>query len=143
IMIGGSGERKTFRLAARYANHLNMIAGPTELPRKLEALAQRCEEVGRDRDEIETSVLLSVVIDDTPEAAAKVADDYTAAKGMSPEEAEALKARTIIGGPDQVAEQVQGVLATGVDGVIINAVVNGHVPGVVELAGKTLSPLIG
>ena len=49
IMLGGGGERKTFGLAARYADHLNIICDPADLPRKLEALDQRCAEVGRDR----------------------------------------------------------------------------------------------
>ena len=42
IMLGGSGEQKTFRLAARHADHLNIVgASPAELPRKLEVLAER------------------------------------------------------------------------------------------------------
>ena len=38
IMLGGGGEKKTFGLAARYAQHLNIICNPDELPRKLAAL---------------------------------------------------------------------------------------------------------
>ena len=47
-MIGGSGEKKTFAIAARCADHLNIIAGLDELPGKMKALAARCDEVGRD-----------------------------------------------------------------------------------------------
>ena len=47
IMLGGSGEKKTFALAARFAQHLNIICDPADLPRKLEALDQRCAEAGR------------------------------------------------------------------------------------------------
>lgn len=54
ILIGGGGEKKTFAIAARYADHLNIIAGLDELPRKLDALAQRCDEAGRDRSTLET-----------------------------------------------------------------------------------------
>jgi F420-dependent oxidoreductase-like protein len=38
IMLGGSGEQKTFRLAARFADHMNIICGRTEIPRKVAAL---------------------------------------------------------------------------------------------------------
>jgi alkanesulfonate monooxygenase SsuD/methylene tetrahydromethanopterin reductase-like flavin-dependent oxidoreductase (luciferase family) len=69
ILLGGGGERKTFALAARYAQHLNIICTPAELPRKLDALDQRCAEAGRDRSDIETSFLLSVVIDEDADRA--------------------------------------------------------------------------
>ena len=38
ILIGGGGEKKTFAIAARCADHLNIIAGLDELPRKVDAL---------------------------------------------------------------------------------------------------------
>ena len=57
VMIGGGGERKTFGFAARYADHLNIICDADALPQKLEAVAQRCEEAGRDRSTLETSFL--------------------------------------------------------------------------------------
>ena len=66
ILIGGSGEKKTFGLAARYASHLNIICDPAELPAKLAALDERCREVGRDRSEIETSFLASVALGARP-----------------------------------------------------------------------------
>lgn len=66
IMIGGSGERKTLRLVARYADECNIFAGP-EAPRKLEVLAEHCEREGRDYDEIEKTSLLRVNASDTAE----------------------------------------------------------------------------
>ena len=36
LMIGGSGEKKTIPLAARHFDHLNVIAGFDELPRKVQ-----------------------------------------------------------------------------------------------------------
>jgi len=55
ILIGGSGERKTLRLVARYAQACNLFAGP-DLEHKLEVLRQHCEREGRDYDEIEKTV---------------------------------------------------------------------------------------
>jgi F420-dependent oxidoreductase-like protein len=56
ILIGGGGEKKTLRLVAQYANACNLFDGP-ELPHKLDVLRQRCDEVGRDYDEIEKTVM--------------------------------------------------------------------------------------
>ncbi len=53
ICIGGSGEKRTLRTAARFAQHWNFVGGsPEELRHKLAVLAGHCEAVGRDRGEI-------------------------------------------------------------------------------------------
>ena len=52
ILIAGSGEQKTLRLVARYADACNLQPGP-QIPRKLEALRRHCEAEGRDYDAIE------------------------------------------------------------------------------------------
>ncbi len=52
IMIGGSGEKKTLRLVARYADACNLFPS-ADLPRKLEVLRGHCEAEGRNYDEIE------------------------------------------------------------------------------------------
>jgi alkanesulfonate monooxygenase SsuD/methylene tetrahydromethanopterin reductase-like flavin-dependent oxidoreductase (luciferase family) len=52
ILIAGSGEQKTLRLVARYANACNLQPGP-QIPQKLEVLRQHCEAEGRDYDAIE------------------------------------------------------------------------------------------
>ena len=54
ILIGGSGEKKTLRLVARYADACNIFARDlTEAARKLDVLRQHCVNEGRDYDEIE------------------------------------------------------------------------------------------
>src|ERR1700722_19908232 len=55
ILIGGSGEKKTLRLVARYAQACNLFPGP-DLARKLDVLRRHCEAEGRAFDEIEKSV---------------------------------------------------------------------------------------
>ena len=57
ILIGGSGERKTLRLVAQYADACNIFDSP-ELPHKLDVLREHCERLGRDYDEIEKTVQL-------------------------------------------------------------------------------------
>jgi F420-dependent oxidoreductase-like protein len=54
ILIGGSGEKKTLRLVAQYADSCNIFAHDAgEAARKLGVLRQHCADVGRDYDEIE------------------------------------------------------------------------------------------
>jgi F420-dependent oxidoreductase-like protein len=55
ILIGGTGERKTLRLVARYADACNIFDSP-EVARKLEVLREHCAAEGRDYDEIEKTV---------------------------------------------------------------------------------------
>ncbi|MBS9535233.1 LLM class F420-dependent oxidoreductase [Mycobacterium sp. M1] len=53
ICIGGSGEKRTLRIAARYAQHWNFVGGtPAEFARKRDVLAAHCEDIGRDPGEI-------------------------------------------------------------------------------------------
>ena len=58
ILIGGSGERKTLRLVARYADACNLFAStPAEAAHKLDVLRRHSDEVGRDVGEIRKTVL--------------------------------------------------------------------------------------
>jgi F420-dependent oxidoreductase-like protein len=128
ILIGGSGEKKTFGIAARYADHVNIIAAFDELPRKVDALRARCEEIGRDPASLETSLMLTVVFDEN------------AKPDQVPEQ---MSGRIAIGGPAQIAEQVQAkVLDAGVGGAIVN-IPNGQEPGVITAVAEALRPLLG
>ena len=57
IMIGGSGERKTLRLVARYGDACSLYPTP-DLPQKLDVLRRHCEAEGRDYDTIEKDLCL-------------------------------------------------------------------------------------
>jgi len=61
IMIGGSGERKTLRLVAQYADAGNLFAnedaGPGAIAAKLDVLRAHCADVGRDYDAIAKTIL--------------------------------------------------------------------------------------
>jgi F420-dependent oxidoreductase-like protein len=57
ILIGGSGERKTLRLVAQYADACNLFPSG-ELEHKLDVLRAHCADLGRDYDEIQKTVIV-------------------------------------------------------------------------------------
>jgi F420-dependent oxidoreductase-like protein len=58
ILVGGSGERKTLRLVAQYADACNLFAAGIDTTRhKLDVLRRHCDDVGRDYDTIEKTML--------------------------------------------------------------------------------------
>jgi F420-dependent oxidoreductase-like protein len=127
LMIGGSGEKKTIPLAARHFDHLNVIAGFDQLPDKVKVARERCEEIGRDPATLETSILLTVLLDEN------------AKQDQIPAE---MSQRMLAGGAEFIAEQVQAkVLDAGIDGVIINMPF--YMPGAVTAAAEALRPLVG
>lgn len=133
IMLGGGGEQKTFRLAARYADHMNIICDLTDLPRKVAALRERCEEIGRDPATLATSYLVMGLIGETGQHVKELG-------ALIPED---RRDRVFLGTVDQVAEQVQEkVLGAGITGITINLVPNGHKPGVISRVGAALKPLV-
>jgi F420-dependent oxidoreductase-like protein len=55
IMIGGSGERKTLRLVATYADSCNLFGDAPTIAHKVDVLKRHCDAVGRDPGEIEVT----------------------------------------------------------------------------------------
>lgn len=60
VLIGGSGEKKTLRLVAQYADIWNTTASLDELPHKIDVLKQHCAAVGRDFSEIQLTAGLFI-----------------------------------------------------------------------------------
>lgn len=72
IMIGGSGERKTLRTVARYADMWNAM-GPLEMmAHKVDVLRRHCDDVGRDINEIEFTLGCKLTLRNTKEEADRV-----------------------------------------------------------------------
>jgi F420-dependent oxidoreductase-like protein len=58
ILIGGSGERKTLRLVAQHADACNLFGEtPDVIRHKLDVLRRHCDDVGRDYDAIEKTMI--------------------------------------------------------------------------------------
>src|SRR6185503_18138342 len=121
ILVGGTGERKTARLAAQYADDWNCNANFVELPRKLEALAGHLADVGRERDEITVTCLASIVVGETHAAAAEKLAAMLHARGVDDPDAivgdpavlHQVLPRLLFGAPDEVVAQVHDLIAVG------------------------------
>jgi F420-dependent oxidoreductase-like protein len=74
IMIGGSGERKTLRLVARYAQACNLFPGP-DLAHKLDVLRAHCASEGRAYDEILKTCYFSFDVGEKGERTAQLVDE--------------------------------------------------------------------
>jgi F420-dependent oxidoreductase-like protein len=99
ILIGGSGERKTLRLVARYADACNLfdvpegveiagiVGGKDGLRRKLDVLRGHCEDVGRPYGEIEKTVVTSLDLGPGGMSPAQVVDHLGGLAGVGLEHA--------------------------------------------------------
>jgi alkanesulfonate monooxygenase SsuD/methylene tetrahydromethanopterin reductase-like flavin-dependent oxidoreductase (luciferase family) len=120
IMIGGSGEKKTLRSVARYADLWNAM-GPLEvMARKVEVLREHCASVGRDIEEIEFTLGVKLTIRDSKAEAervrwaaidhnrtphAEVEDDDTFWEGSPEEIADRLRPYVELGFRTVISEQ--------------------------------------
>jgi alkanesulfonate monooxygenase SsuD/methylene tetrahydromethanopterin reductase-like flavin-dependent oxidoreductase (luciferase family) len=72
IMIGGTGEKKTLRSVARYADMWNGMGSLDVMRHKIEVLQRHCDDVGRDISEIEFTLGIKATIRDSQAEAEKV-----------------------------------------------------------------------
>lgn len=104
LLIGGGGEQKTLRTAARYANEWNVWGTPDVLRQKMSVLDERCREEGRNPAEIKRSANALLMFSDDPTAV-----ERARAAG-----------RPIVGGNvAQVAATLREYAEAGVDELII------------------------
>jgi F420-dependent oxidoreductase-like protein len=123
LWIGGGGPKVTLKLVAQYGDACNVGGGNPEMAKeKLDILAQHCEKLGRNMDEIRRSTSFNV---------------YPIAKGADPARATELVRKnydgisyekfaegTFVGEPDAIIERVNSLREAGLD-YIIN-----YIPGV-------------
>jgi F420-dependent oxidoreductase-like protein len=136
IMIGGSGEKKTLRMVAQYADASNFFGDADRLRHLIGVLEGHCERLGRDPAEITKTRLGTVIIGPKQEDADRLFERIAEAASMPPERL----ATWIVGDPDTVAEKCSELLDTGMDGLIFNTP-QAHDLESVQLLGETLGPL--
>jgi F420-dependent oxidoreductase-like protein len=136
IVIGGSGERKTLRMVAQYADGCNFFGDPERARHLIGVLEGHCENLGRDPSEItKTAMMPSIAIGETEdEAQGKLAAMRDA--GFP----ESRIAATTAGTPEQILERAHAYRDVGIDGVTLT-LPDVQDPDAVTLVGETLAPL--
>jgi alkanesulfonate monooxygenase SsuD/methylene tetrahydromethanopterin reductase-like flavin-dependent oxidoreductase (luciferase family) len=137
IMIGGSGEKKTLRMVAQYADASNFFGDAERIRHLVGVLEGHCERLGRDIGEITKTRLGTVIVKQTKEEADSLLKYIAENSGMP---ADRL-ATWIVGDPDTVGERCSELLDAGLDALIFNSP-EVHNLEIVQLIGETLSPLL-
>jgi alkanesulfonate monooxygenase SsuD/methylene tetrahydromethanopterin reductase-like flavin-dependent oxidoreductase (luciferase family) len=137
ILIGGSGERKTLRFVAKYADGCNIFGDLERVKHLLGVLERHCEDVGRDPAEITKTRNSSFVAARTSEEARAKVSKLIAA-GV-PEERFG-PGLAIIGGPDELAEQAQAFKDAGLDG-LTGSIPDVHDLEAVRIVGEAIGPV--
>jgi F420-dependent oxidoreductase-like protein len=114
IMIGGSGERRTLRLVAQYADMCNVSGGAGTLAHKLDVLQAHCASLGRDPKEIVTTRLGTLVLTPDADETGRVRTFLSGLVGDDFDE------QFTVGEAHDVVAQVESLAATGVDKLIFN-----------------------
>jgi F420-dependent oxidoreductase-like protein len=111
ILVGGGGEQRTLRIAAKYADLTHWFAiGLDVLKHKNEVLERYCEEIGRDPSTIERTIGAPVIVVGS-EAEAKPFLD-----AIPPERRPFVN----VGGPEQAAEGLRPYIEAGFTGFTFN-----------------------
>jgi F420-dependent oxidoreductase-like protein len=107
LLVGGAGEQRTLRIAARYADHWNCWSSPELLAHKLSLLRSYCAEAGRDPADIHVSTQAELFLSTDTQWLAKRREQPA---GRHP---------VIIGTPAEVIEILGQYEAAGADELII------------------------
>lgn len=102
LWVGGGGERRTLRIAAKYADGWNVpFIAADEFGRKVNVLHDHCSKIGRDSSEIIKSVNVGIATGD---------DSLNAQFG---DIAEFVRPGVLIGSPNEIVEQIGSYVDAG------------------------------
>jgi F420-dependent oxidoreductase-like protein len=133
IMVGGGGEQRTLRIAAKHADMTHWFPlGFETLQRKTDLLNRYCEEIGRDPSTIERTMATPVVVATNPA-------DAEAFLQRVPVE---RRAHLVIGPPEKAAEGLRPYLDAGFTGFTFNNTVY-RTPEAINSVGDLLRLVAG
>jgi F420-dependent oxidoreductase-like protein len=135
ILVGGSGERKTLRMVAQYADGCNLFGDPARAQHLLGVLHGHCERLGRDPAEITKTSMMSIAIAETDDGVRAKLDAMRVA-GFP----EQRIAGTTAGTPEQILERAHAFRDVGIEGLTFS-LPDVHDLEAITLAGETLAPV--
>jgi F420-dependent oxidoreductase-like protein len=115
ILVGGSGERKTLKIVAKYADACNLYGSAETVKRKLSILNEHCKSVGRDYDSILKTKLGFILIDNDKEMVEKRLQQISK---VIPEDQ--LREFLIYGTPEDILKQIELLEEAGIQYLIVD-----------------------
>lgn len=115
ILVGGSGERKTLKIVAKYADACNLFGSAETVKRKLNILKEHCKSVGRDYNSILKTKLGIIVVEDEKQTSEKKIEHIF--KGMPEEQ---IREFAIHGTPEDVLRQIESFEQVGIQYLIVD-----------------------
>jgi F420-dependent oxidoreductase-like protein len=109
IMVGGTGERQTLKIVAKYADACNLFGSLETVKRKLSVLREHCKSVGRDYDSILKTKLGFVIIDNDRAMVEKRVQQISK---VMPEDQ--VREFVIYGTPEDVLKQIELLEEAGI-----------------------------
>ena len=106
LLIGGGGEKRTLRTAARFATEWNCWGRPEEIRHKISVLERHCDEVGRDPGAIHKSAVGVLIFTETEQEAVELQQSLGYRSGL-------------VGTPEQLRQVVVEYAAVGVDELLV------------------------
>ncbi len=137
ILVGGSGEQRTLRLVAEYADACNIPGDVGTVRRKLDVLRRHCEEVGRDPADILVTQLGHALTGSDPDEVAALVDAVGPGDRAPETTAERLNAGTVedqIGRYRELAEAGVGMAILDLPPVATVAAIERFAPVVAAFA---------
>jgi len=117
IMIGGSGEKKTLRTVATYADMWNAMGPVDVMAHKIEVLRGHCDAVGRDIGEVEFTLGVKLTIRDSKAEARRVRD-AAMVHNRTPDSDVEDDDTFWEGSPEEIADRLRPYVALGFETVI-------------------------
>ena len=136
IVVGGSGERRTLRLVARYADGCNLFGEPDVVSAKVAALTRHCVELDRNVGEIDVSHLSTVLIGRDRDAVTASIDRLRPQRMGAERFARETNAGTVV----DHYERVMRLAGAGVTTVILR-LIDVAEPGAIETLAALISRL--
>jgi F420-dependent oxidoreductase-like protein len=114
IMVGGSGERQTLKIVAKYADACNLFGSAETIKRKVSVLKEHCKSVGRDDYILKTKLGLIVVDNDNERVEKRV---QQISKIMPKEQVGEF---LMYGTPEEVLKQIGLLEEVGIQYLIVD-----------------------
>jgi F420-dependent oxidoreductase-like protein len=114
IMVGGGGEKRTLKIAARHADLCNFFGDVETTRHKISVLRKHCADAGRDASEVTVSRLATMILSEDAEQAANARQMLAQAAGTR------AAAGFHVGTADEILAQVAELAEAGVEYFIFN-----------------------